>query len=431
MSNSQASLGEQMHKLISKLFPICRSITGDGFRQTLNIIKSEVSGLTISEIPTGTKVFDWTVPKEWNITDAWVKNSKGEKVIDFKKSNLQVVNYSVPIQTKLSFDELKKHLYTLPDKPELIPYRTTYYKEDWGFCLPHNDFKRLDEDTYEVMIDSSLKQGSLTIGELAIKGKTKDEVLVSVHGCHPSLCNDNLSGLAVATFLAKQLKIKKPKFTYRFLFIPGTIGSISWLAQNREAIKRIKHGLVLTGVGDSGIIHYKKTRQGDAKIDQIVEYVLNTSGKKHKILNFHPFGYDERQYCSPGINLPVGCFMRSPHETYPEYHTSADNLSFIKPESLQDSFLTCLSVFEILEDNKRFLNLSPYGEPQLGKRGIYEAMAAQDEDKKMLQLSMLWVLNQSDGENDLLAISKKSGINFKLICKAADILRQHKLLKEV
>jgi len=421
-------VSQEMYQLISELYPICRSITGNGFRETLHWIKKHIE-LTQHEVPTGTQVFDWTVPKEWNIKDAYVKNSKGERIIDFNKSNLHVVNYSVPVKQKMLLEELKKHLFTLSDRPDWIPYRTSYYKESWGFCLSHKQFLELQDEEYEVCIDSSLEDGHLTYGEYYLKGEKPDEVLISCHACHPSLCNDNLSGIAIATFLAKYLSQINLSYSYRFIFIPGTIGSITWLCLNENQVHKIKHGLVLTCLGDPGKSTYKKSRRGDAEIDKAVTHVLKHSGKDSEIIDFFPYGYDERQFCSPGFNLPVGCFMRTPHNCYPEYHTSADNLDLVQTEYLADSFSKCLSVLHILENNKKYLNQNPKCEPQLGKRGLYGAIGGQT-DTKMREMAMLWVLNLSDGNHSLLDIADRSGMSFDSINKAADALLKHDLLQE-
>jgi aminopeptidase-like protein len=428
MTLNPLDVGQEMYRLISELYPICRSITGNGFRKTLNIIKEHIP-LEIHEVPSGTQVFDWTVPKEWNITDAYVKNSKGERVIDFKKFNLHVVNYSAPVKKKMSLAELKEHLFTLPDHPEWIPYRTSYYQEGWGFCLSHKQFLELSDETYEVCIDSSLEEGHLTYGELQLKGKQTDEVLISCHACHPSLCNDNLSGVALATFLAKHLGSLSLRYSYRFLFIPGTIGSITWLCLNEAQVHRIKHGLVVTCVGDPGKVTYKKSRRGDAEIDRAAIHALKHSGKEYEIIDFFPYGYDERQYCSPGFNLAVGCLMRTPHGHFPEYHTSADNLDFVQPEYLADSFSKSVAVLNVLENNKKHLNRNPKCEPQLGKRGLYGTIGSQT-DGKNYQLAMLWVLNLADSDHTLLDIAERSGLEFDLIKKAADALLEHNLLKE-
>jgi aminopeptidase-like protein len=331
------SLGVRMHRLISELYPICRSITGNGVRQTLASVK-KIIPLDVHEIPSGTKVFDWVVPKEWNIGEAYIRDSKGKKIIDFEDSNLHVLNYSVPVKKKIALKELKEHLFSMPDRPDWIPYRTSYYDENWGFCIEHNKLKDLKDEEYEVLIDSSLEDGHLTYGEYYIQGHSKDEVLISTHICHPSLCNDNLSGIAIATFLAMYLSKCSLNYSYRFLFIPGTIGSITWLSLNEKKVSNIKHGLTTTCLGDSGSFTYKKSRRGDTEIDRAVELVLRVSGKDFKIKDFSPWGYDERQYCSPGFDLPVGCLMRTAHGEFAEYHTSADNLEFVEPDYLGTHF---------------------------------------------------------------------------------------------
>ncbi|MEH2285564.1 MAG: DUF4910 domain-containing protein [Nostoc sp.] len=416
----------ELYQLISDLYPICRSITGNGFRETLKILQQHIP-LSVHEVPTGTEVFDWTVPKEWNIKDAYIKNSQGKKVVDFANSNLHVVNYSIPVHQKLSLQELKSHLFTLPDYPDWIPYRTSYYKESWGFCLSHKQYLQLEDEEYEVCIDSSLEPGHLSYGEYYIPGDSTDEVLISCHACHPSLCNDNLSGIAIATFIAKYLSQTTPRYSYRFLWIPGTIGSITWLALNEAKVNNIKHGLVLTCLGDSGNFTYKKSRRGDTEIDKVATYVLKNSKQDHKIIDFFPYGYDERQYCSPGFNLAVGCMMRSPHGSFPEYHTSADDLNFVQPQYLAESFFQCNSMLSILNNNEIYYNKNPKCEPQLGKRGIYRA-AGGNKDSGLNEMAILWVLNLSDGQHTLLDIAERSGMSFDVIKSAADILLAHDLL---
>jgi aminopeptidase-like protein len=420
-----STMGPAMHALIRELYPICRSITGDGFRQTLARLKEEIP-LEMHEVPSGTQVFDWAVPREWNIRDAYVKNSSGERIIDFRRHNLHVVNYSVPVQRKMSLAELRPHLHTLPDQPDLIPYRTSYYQEAWGFCLPHRQLAQLREDEYEVCIDSTLQDGHLTFGECLLKGASAQEVLISCHACHPSLCNDNLSGLAVAAFLARHLAQVPLRYSYRFLFIPGTIGSITWLSLNEDRAREIRHGLVLTCIGDRANFTYKKSRRGNAEIDVAMTHVLKHSGRDYTTVDFSPYGYDERQYCSPGFNLPVGCLMRSHHGEFPEYHTSADNLDFVDPAALADSFAKLLSVVGVLEHNCTYTNLNPKCEPQLGKRGLYSVMGG--TNVKQLEMAMLWVLNLSDGSSSLLDIAERSGLGFDVIHNAADLLLRHDLL---
>ncbi len=421
-------LGLDLYRLMSELYPICRSITGDGVRKTLHILQQYIP-LEIHEVPTGTKVFDWTVPKEWNIRDAYVKNDRGEKVIDFQVSNLHLLNYSTPIHQRMPLSTLTEHLFSLPEHPDWIPYRTAYYQEAWGFCLSHHALEQLEEGEYEVCIDSSLAAGHLTYGEYYLPGETAEEVLLSCHVCHPSLCNDNLSGIVLATFLAKQLGSLPRRYSYRFVFVPGTIGSITWLALNADRTDRIAHGLVISGVGDAGTMTYKKSRRGNAQIDRIVAHVLQHAGKPYSIQEFSPYGYDERQYCSPGFNLPVGRLGRTPFGKYPEYHTSADNLDFVKPEALADSLNIYATTIEIIEGDLTYLNTNPYCEPQLGKRGLYKMYGGMQtsEDERM---ALLWVLNLSDGQHSLLDIAERSGIDFQIISKAAAALAQHDLLQK-
>lgn len=420
--------GEEIYEFITELYPICRSMTGDGVRQTLNIIGQKIP-LQIQEVPTGTTVFDWTVPKEWNIKDAYVKNLKGRRIIDFKESNLHVVGYSVPIRKKVSLEELRRHLYTLPDHPEWIPYRYTYYIEDWGFCVAHSKLDALQEAEYEICIDSKLEDGFLTLGECFIKGEIEDEVVIFTHTCHPSLCNDNLSGIGVSTFLADWLISQPKQYSYRFLFCPTTIGSITWLALHEQEVHRIKHGLILTGMGDAGGFTYKKSRQGDSEIDRAVSYALHASGKNFQILDFSPFGYDERQFCSPGFNLPFGCLMRTPNGEYPEYHTSGDNLDFIGAENLAESLSICTDIIELLEFNDTYLNTNPKCEPKLGKRDLFKSAGRKHQPPEE-QFALLWVLNLSDGSHSLLDIAEKSGINFELVKRAAIKLLDCGLLRE-
>jgi aminopeptidase-like protein len=433
--------GEKLYSLMVKLYPICRSITGDGVRDTLEIIK-EIIPIEIKEVPTGKKVFDWTVPKEWNIKDAFIKNSSGEKIVDFKKSNLHVLNYSHPVHIKIRLDELKDHLYSLSDYPDWVPYLTSYYQENWGFCITDKQLKSLDDDVYEVFIGAELKDGFLTYGEFFIKGKADEEVLFSTYLCHPSLCNDNLSGVVLTTFLGKYLKNKDLKYSYRFLFIPETIGAITWLSLNEKNVSKIKYGLVVTCVGDPGKLTYKKTRDGDHVIDEIVERVLVESGCEYVILDFFPEGSDERQYCSPGFNLPIGSLMRTPYGRFPEYHTSADNLDFVKPEFLGDTFDKYLKVVGLIEetdisvvgkkrDSKKkkdaYINLNPKCEPQLGKIGLYKLIGS-SKDKDVEKSAMLWILNLSDGTNTLQDISDRSGLGFEIVKKVADRLLEKGLL---
>ena len=423
------SIGERMHRLATELYPICRSITGNGVRQTLAILKREIP-MEIREVPSGTPVFDWTVPKEWNIRDAYIKNLAGERLVDFKKSNLHLVSYSVPINRRMPLAELRKHLFSLPDHPDWVPYRTSYYNETWGFSLSHHLLQSLPDWEYDVCVDSTLQDGHLTYGEYFLPGATSDEVLISCHVCHPSLCNDNLSGMTVATELARWVAaLPTRRYSYRFLFIPGTIGSITWLARNEEKVQRIRHGLVVTCVGDGGQFTYKKSRRGNAEIDFAVEHVLKHSGHPYVVEDFFPFGYDERQYSSPGFNLAVGCLMRSPHGTFPEYHTSADNLEFVRAPFLEETLHRYIETVEVLEGNATYVNLNPKCEPQLGRRGLYSAFGTKP-NHKLNQMAVLWVLNLSDGTNSLLDIANRAKTPFAEIREAAQALIACGLLQE-
>lgn len=427
LRNNANSIGSEMYHLMENLYPICRSITGNGVRQTLTEIKKYID-LQVHEVPTNTQVFDWTIPKEWNITDAYVADSKGNKIVDFKKSNLHVVSYSIPIRKKMHLAELKQHLYTIPDLPNTIPYLTSYYKEDWGFCMAHKDFLDLKDEEYEVVIDSTLRDGSLTYGEFFIPGSTSDEILVSCYVCHPSMCNDNLSGVVLTTLLARELSKVKTNYSFRFLFVPETIGAISWLAANEKNLSKIRHGLVATCLGDPGISTYKRTKHGKAEIDRAVEYVLKNTKDDYQILDFFPTGSDERQFCSPGINLDVGSLMRTPYGKFAEYHTSDDNLKFVQPQFLGDSYSKYLQTIFVLENNKKYLNLNPKCEPQLGKRGLYRQIGGQKITKNS-ELAMFWMLSLSDGLHDIIDISEKSGLEFEVLLETAQKLEKSNLLK--
>ncbi|MEQ1826351.1 MAG: DUF4910 domain-containing protein [Pirellula sp.] len=427
MTNEQElSIGQSMHDRLKSLYPICRSITGKGVRETLTQLQSVVP-IVINEVPSGMRVFDWTIPLEWNIRGAWIRDACGNVVVDFKNHNLHVMSYSVPIQATMSLDALKQHLHFLPNQPDAIPYRTSYYQEDWGFCISHRTLASLAEGEYEVCIDSELAPGNLSYGELFLPGELEDEILISSHVCHPSLANDNLSGIVVATELARSVAaMATRRYSYRFLFMPGTIGAIAWLALNEHNAFRIKHGLILSGVGDAGNIHYKRSRMGDATIDRVVGHVLRNRDQPHAIHDFSPYGYDERQFCSPGFNLPVGCFSRSVYGTYPEYHTSLDNPEFVKPASLYDSLDVLRQVVHVLEENRRFLNTNPKCEPQLGKRGLYQRLESNAD-----ALGMFWILNSSDGKSSLLDIAERAGIPFGKISKIAKTLADCELIQEI
>ncbi|MEU8733420.1 DUF4910 domain-containing protein [Streptomyces tendae] len=419
--------GEEMYALVERMYPLCRSITGDGVRATLRIV-DEYIPLHVHEVPTGTQVLDWTVPKEWNIRDAYVADAAGRRVVDFAASSLHVLGYSVPVSATMPLAELRPHLHTLPDHPSWVPYRTSYYQPEWGFCLAQETLDALPEGDYEVRIDSTLADGHLTYAEHVVPGQVPDEVLVSCHTCHPSLANDNLAGIAVATFLARELAQRDPYYTYRFVFAPGTIGAITWLARNRERVERVKHGLVLACAGDPGQLTYKQSRRGDAEIDRVLRHVLADSERPHRVTGFTPYGYDERQYCSPGFDLGVGSLTRTPYAGYPEYHTSADNLDFVSPAAMADTLAVCREAFAVLDRNRRYVNLSPYGEPQLGRRGLYESLGGRS-DAKQAQMAMLWVLSLADGEHGLLDVAERSGLPFDTVAAAADALHGAGLIK--
>lgn len=420
-------IGVVLHNRITDLYPICRSITGPGVRETLKRIARDIP-LDIHEVPTGTKVFDWDIPKEWAIQDAYVADNAGNRVIDFQRHNLHVVGYSQPVRTRMSLQDLKARLHTDPDKPDWIPYRTSYYNETWGFCMAHNAMLALPDGDYDVVIDASLYDGAMTYAECVIPGATTREILVSTSICHPSMANDNLSGVTVAVEFARALLAgPKPLHTVRVLFMPGTIGAITWLARNENRLFEIDAGIILSNLGDPGPMHYKKSRRGNADVDRAAGLVL-ADQPGSGILEFEPYGYDERQFCSPGINLAVGCLSRTPYGQFPEYHTSADTPDFVQPEALAASLETLLRIFRLTDGNRRYRNLNPLCEPMLGRRGLYGAMGgrARQED---LQMAMLWVLNLSDGGHSLLDIAEKSGLAFDTITEAVTLLEQFDLLE--
>lgn len=419
-------LGEEIFAFVAEIYPICRSITGRGVRETLRAISAHIK-LEVHEVPTGTQVFDWVIPREWNIRDAYIKNDRGEKVLDFARSNLHVMSYSVPVRQRISLAELKQHVYTLPDQPDLIPYRTSYYAENWAFCMPHRLLEGLRDETYEVVIDSTLTDGHLTYGEYLHKGETEDEFLLSAHVCHPSLANDNCSGVALLTHLAKRMAGLRTRYSYRFLFAPGTIGAITWLARNEGNSQRIKHGLVVSMVGDGGGPTYKKSRRGNSRIDRAVIHAVRHSGLTPTILDFSPYGYDERQYCSPGFNLPVGLFQRSKFGEIPEYHTSADNLDFVAPSNLAQSYRLVAEAIDAVDHDTVYRNTMPKCEPQLGRRGLYGAVGG-DKDAVAANMAMLWILNLSDGMHSLLDIAERANLPFAVIRRTARLLHRCGLL---
>lgn len=424
---SAEDVGTKMYGLIEELYPICRSITGNGVRETLNRI-SRIVPLDIHEVPTGTQVFDWTVPREWNVDEAFIEDRNGKRLVDFRDHSLHLVSYSVPVDGVFGWDDLEPHLHTMPEHPDWIPYRTSYYKENWGFCLAHRDLDRFKAGPFRVVIRSRLTDGSLTYGETVIPGASAREVLFFNHVCHPSLCNDNLSGNAVLAELARRLRGRQSRFTYRFVWAPGTIGSITWLSRNQAGLRRIHAGLVGVLLGDAGPFHYKRTRRGDAEIDRVAEFVLAERHPDAKLLEFSPYGYDERQFGSPGIDAPVGRLTRSPNGAYPEYHSSADNLDFVRPEHLAESLAVLERIVDVLEGNVYYRNTHPNCEPQLGKRGLYGATGGSQPKER--EHAMLWVLSLSDTKHSLLEIATKSRIAFDVVRAAADDLLGAGLLEQ-
>ncbi len=418
-----------MMALIEELFPICRSITGDGLRLTLEVLRRYVP-LEVYEVASGTQVLDWTIPREWNIREAYIAHADGTRVVDFAANNLHIMQYSRPIDAVMTLSELRPYLYTMPGQPDWVPYRTSYYKEDWGFCLSERTLSRLPDGNYRVVIDADLSPGHLSYGELLLSGASDQTVLFSCHVCHPSLANDNLSGIAAAVMLASHLQTLQLRYSYRFLFIPGTIGSLTWLARNERAVAKISHGLVLSCLGDAGGVTYKQSRGGNAAIDRIVAHVLHHDVPPYRITPFIPYGYDERQYCSPGFDLPVGCLMRTPNGEYPEYHSSADNLSLLRPDSLAHSLDVLRRIVSVIEGEAIYRSRNLKGEPQLGRRGLY-APSGGHRTLPYDQMALLWLLNLADGRHSLLDVAERAGVPFAAIRAAADALIGADLLDEV
>jgi aminopeptidase-like protein len=427
--DDELELGTAAHELMGRLFGLCRSLTGDGVRATFEILGEHIP-LQVTEVPSGAPACDWTIPDEWNVRDAYVARPDGERVIDFRRSNLHLVSYSEPVDTTMSLEELRPHLHTLPDRPDVVPYRTSYWARTWGFCLAHRDLVALAPGEYRVVIDARLEPGHLSYGEVALEGESEEEILVSTYVCHPSLANDNLSGIVVATLLAQQLAAQPVRrHSYRFLFAPGTIGSLAWLERNGERLERIRHGLTVACVGDDGPLVYKRSRRGDADVDRAAAVTLRDLGTPYRIRDFEPWGGDERQFCSPGVDLPLGALSRTAHAEYPGNHTSADSPDRINPGALGRSIRACLALLDALETNRTYVNLAPVGEPQLGRRGLYRsaggAVAAPADER-----AMLWVLNQSDGTQTLIDIADRSGLPYASILRAAQRLEQVNLLRE-
>lgn len=414
-------IGREAHALCATLYPFCRSLTGEGVRETLRKLRA-IAPIQIEEVPSGTRAYDWVVPDEWQIRDAYVLDGRGRRIVDFNASNLHVVGNSAPINARVTKAELLQHLHTDPAHPDWIPYRHSYYRESWGFCAPHRLIQGLEDAEYQVCIDSRLAPGSLTYGELLVPGAEAGEILISTHTCHPSLCNDNLSGIAVAALLARELAGRPLRFSVRFLFLPATLGPIVWLSRNEDRAAQVRGGLVLAGIGDGGEPTYTRSRRGRTQIDRAMEHVFEHCSPAARIRDFAPMGYDQRQYCSPGFDLPVGGLMRTPNAEYEQYHTSADDLSFIEAQALGDSWRLVWLAIAILQEDRRYLNLSPKGEPRLGPRGLFA-----DAER----LGLLWILNFSDGRHTLLDIAERSRVPFWRLAEGARRLEESGLLREV
>lgn len=433
MFSAGADGRKRMRAFMEQAYPLCRSITGNGVRATLDLIEAELSGgvddpaLFRHEVPTGTPVLDWTVPKEWNLVRATLDGPLG-RVLTTDDSNLHVVSYSVPVDVELDLDELRPHLFTLPDQPDDIPYRTTYYREAWGLCMTHRGYESLTEGRYRVRIDASLEPGHLSYGEALIPGLTDDEILLSTHTCHPSLANDNLSGMAALTEVARRLSDRATprRHSVRLLFIPGTIGSITWLERNRKTIKRIKGGLVLAGAGDRAPATYKRSRRNSSRMDLVMSRLVED--RDGSVIDYYPYGYDERQFCSPGFDLPVGRLSRSMHGTYPEYHTSADDLEFVDDDTLADTVDLVMAAVEAIDSEPRYINTRPHGEPQLGRRGLYTAVGGA-VNSKSTEMGLLWMLAYSDGEHSVVDVARMSGVPIEDLEAAAAALVDADLLR--
>ena len=429
---SDASRGDRLYAFVREILPHRRCITGAGLRQTLGAITERIP-LTTSEIFSGTPLLDWVAPFEWTVHEAHLSIPGGRRIVDWAASPLHLVQYSGPRQTRMTLGDLRPHLHTIPERPDWIPYRTAYWSEDWGFCLTHRTLSALEQEIGEtgeldVYIDSRLAEGAMSVGECVIKGHTDREILISAHACHPALANDNASALAVATFAAEELA-RGPRLTHtvRFLFAPGTVGALAWLAANPDARERVVAGLVLANLGDAGGFVYKQTRRGTLGPPALTDRAIEALYSGIEVRPFEPFGYDERQFNRPGFNLPVGRLTRTPHGEYPEYHTSADDLSLISPSALAESLDTVLGTIRAVDGNARYRATRPYGEPMLGRRGLYEPVGGKALAPEA-QRAMMWVLNLSDGEHDLLSITDRSGLSFTSVREAADRLLRAELL---
>jgi aminopeptidase-like protein len=425
-----AAAGAEIHDLARRLMPIPRSLTGDGVRETLRLA-GELVPLSVTEVPTGTPIFDWAAPREWNVAEAWIADSKGRRIVDWRESNLHLLGYSHPVRTTLTGAELDERLYSLPEFPDRIPYRTAYWADTWGFCVTEEQRRaiRADEE-YEVCIDARLEDGHLTYAEALLPGESEEEVLLSTYICHPSVANDNVSGIALLAVLGARLVERPLRRSHRLLFSPGTLGPLAWLSRNLEKLERIRAGLVVACVGDRGPLRFKRSRSGETAVDRAAAYVLR--GRPGSMVeDFVPWGGDERQFCSPGFDLPVGALTRTPHGLFPEYHSSADDLDLITPESLGDSLAATLEILDVLEADRTYVSRNPYGEPQLGRRGLYGAVSSgAPREEESFQRAILWVLNLADGGHSLLDVAERADLPFAVVADAAAALLDADLLEE-
>ena len=421
-------IGKKIHALATRLFPINRSLTGNGVRETLSILKEICPQMTIHEVPSGTQVFDWTIPNEWNIKEAYIIAPSGERIVDFKNNNLHVVGYSKPVNVEISLEELNNHLYSLPDQPNAIPYVTSYYKEKWGFCITENQKRDLKKGQYKVVIDSQLAPGFLTYGEIIIPGETKEEIFLSTYVCHPSMANNELSGPCVAIHLAEWIySIPKRKYTYRFIFIPETIGSITYLSKNLEHLKTfVKAGFNISCVGDDRSYSYLPSKKGNTLSDEVAKHVLKWTDKNFVSYSWRERGSDERQYCAPGVDLPIASIMRTKYAKYPEYHTSLDDLNLVTPAGLEGGFNALKRALEVLEKNC-YPQMTVLGEPQLGKRGLYPDLSIKN-NTHLIRLMMDFT-TYSDGTASLLEMAEKCDVPIWELYTLVEQLQQHGLIE--
>ena len=428
--NASPAEGMFMHALATRLFPICRSLTGDGVRKTLGILKEHLPGLSIHEIPSGTRCFDWTVPDEWNIRDAFVLDPSGKKIVDFTKCNLHVLGYSEPVDKEVTLDELQNHLHSLPDLPDAVPYVSSFYNRAWGFCISHNERQKLPEGTYRVFIDSTLEPGNLTYAELLLPGNNQEEILISTYVCHPSMANNELSGPVVCLQLAKWLsELPERRYSYRLLFIPETIGSIAYISRHLEYLQKyVIAGFTITCIGDERAYSYLPSRAGNTLSDRVAQHVLKHRAPDYIRYSFLDRGSDERQYCSPGVDLPIASLMRSKYGVYPEYHTSLDDLTLVTPQGLQGGYEVLRDCVTALEIERRY-QVTVLCEPQMGKRGLYSSLMTRGAERAV-QMRMD-ILTYCDGKHSLLDIADLLGAPIAEIFTFAMELLRHELLSPV